>query len=275
MCGGVTWTLAGEPIAAYNCHCKMCRKAHGSAFATYYLVQPEHFRWTSKTDRVVGYRSSDYFVRNSCGVCGAVVPFLGRNGERWAVPAGCHDHGRKADCQIFVADAAPWHEVTGELPRHAAYPAETGYPTVAEKSPATEWNGVVRGSCLCGGIAFQVTEAITIAHNCHCSRCRHARAAAHASNGFTSFEGIRFLKGEDRLKSYKLPNARYFTQTFCEICSAPMPRRDAGRNISVIPLGSLDDDPGVKPIDHIFVAHKASWHEITDDLPRFEEEPTR
>jgi hypothetical protein len=42
----------------------------------------------------------------------------------------------------------------------------------------------------------------------------------------------------------------------------------------VIPAGSLDDDPGMRPEMHIFVGSKADWHEITDDLPQHEAYPT-
>jgi hypothetical protein len=41
----------------------------------------------------------------------------------------------------------------------------------------------------------------------------------------------------------------------------------------VVLAGVLDDDPGARPFRHIFVAHGPAWHEITDDLPRFEERP--
>ncbi len=58
-----------------------------------------------------------------------------------------------------------------------------------------------------------------------------------------------------------------------DVCSSAMPQRDAERKIAFIPLGSLDDDPSIKPADHIFVAYKAGWHDITDDLPRFGEAP--
>ena len=174
--------------------------------------------------------------------------------------------------QVTAIDGYPV-EVTGDLPRHDAYPVETGSPSVEDKPLAAGPEGVLRGSCLCGAVAFHVTEPIKVAYNCHCWRCRHARAAAHSSNGFTSFDGVRFLKGEDHLKSYKVPEARYFTQVFCDVCSSAMPQRDAERKIAFIPLGSLDDDPGIKPADHIFVAYKAGWHDITDDLPRFGEAP--
>ena len=38
-----------------------------------------------------------------------------------------------------------------------------------------------------------------------------------------------------------------------------------------VALGSLDDEPGIRPTEHIFVGSKAAWFEITDDLPQAEE----
>jgi len=35
-----------------------------------------------------------------------------------------------------------------------------------------------------------------------------------------------------------------------------------------VPAGLLDADPGLQPDKHIFVEHKSSWFDITDDLPR-------
>jgi hypothetical protein len=36
-------------------------------------------------------------------------------------------------------------------------------------------------------------------------------------------------------------------------------------------MGSLDDEPSIRPTEHIFVGSKAPWFEITDDLPQSEE----
>jgi hypothetical protein len=41
----------------------------------------------------------------------------------------------------------------------------------------------------------------------------------------------------------------------------------------IIPAGSLDDDPIVRPVVHIHTMSKASWFEITDALPQFAEYP--
>ena len=38
-------------------------------------------------------------------------------------------------------------------------------------------------------------------------------------------------------------------------------------------LGSLDEDPPVRPSMHINLESKASWYEILDDLPRFKALP--
>ena len=275
LCGAVTWELLGDPFAAYNCHCKMCQKVHGSAFGTYYFMHPDQFRWTSDTGTVMHYRSSEFLTRASCDICGSVVPYASDDQKFWVAPAGCHDEGKKADCNVFVVDNAPWHDITNDLPRHDAYPVETGYPSVPDKPLDAGPPGVVRGSCECGAVAFHVTEPFRVAHNCHCSRCRHARAAAHASNGVTSVDGVRFVRGEEHLKNYKVPDARHFAQTFCAVCSSAMPKLDTERGIAVVPLGALDDDPGIKPVDHLFVPFKAGWHDITDDLPRFDAYPPK
>jgi hypothetical protein len=43
--------------------------------------------------------------------------------------------------------------------------------------------------------------------------------------------------------------------------------------VVIVPAGTLDGDPGVRPEAHICVAEKATWFEITDTLPRYEEMP--
>ena len=266
LCGSVRWELTAEPYAIYNCHCRMCQKVHGTGFGTYCFVRPGEVRWTGDTHSIVHYRSSEVLTRSACGTCGSVVPYANLEGDLWVAPGGCHNEMRKPDYNIFVADNAPWHTINGDLPECDGYPEESGIPSVEGLPAPGRKGGPVRGSCLCGAVSYQVLEPFSVAHNCHCSRCRHARAAAHASNGFVSFEGLEYLSGEDQLGSWKVPDARYFTQVFCKTCSAPMPRKDAGRGISIVPLGSLDDDPGIRPSAHIYVADKAAWHDITDDL---------
>ena len=273
LCGKVEWQLLAEPYAIYNCHCRMCQKIHGAAFGTYAFVRPTEFKWISSTEHVVQYRSSEALVRSSCNVCGSVVPYASQAGDHWVAPAGCHSDIRKPDYNIFVADNSPWHTISGNLPACDAYPEESGIAAVEGVSAPTPTDGNIKGSCLCGEVTYEITEPFKLARNCHCTRCRNGRAAAHASNGFVSYDGLAFLTGEELLQSYKVPEAKFFTQVFCKKCSSLMPRKDEGRGISIVPMGSLDNDPDIKTSDHIFVDDKAQWHDITDDLPQHRQAP--
>ena len=276
LCGSVSWELLAEPYAIYNCHCRMCQKVHGAAFGTYVFVTGDQIRWTGRTDTIVHYRSSDVLIRSACDVCGSVVPYSNEGDthkDHWIAPGGCHDEMRKPDYNIFVGDNSPWHTVSAGLPEFHDYPEDSGIPSVEGVPVPGKAEGHVKGGCLCGEVTYQVTGSFIEAHNCHCSRCRYGRAAAHASNTFVAIDDLEYLRGEDRLKSYKVPDAKFFTQVFCEICSSLMPRKDSERGVAIIPMGSLDDDPEIKPADHIFVDDKTNWHDITDGLPQFPKGP--
>ncbi len=131
----------------------------------------------------------------------------------------------------------------------------------------------VKGSCLCGAVAFEMTAKPIRVNHCHCTRCRKVRGTAHATNLVVEVAGVRFLQGEEQLASFKPEGAQFFTHVFCKTCGSSMPRLDVERGIAVVPMGSFDDDPGVRPDRHIFVESKAPWDEITDSLPTFPGRP--
>jgi hypothetical protein len=126
----------------------------------------------------------------------------------------------------------------------------------------------IRGSCLCGAVRYELTETPTRAHNCHCSRCRKSRGAAFASNLIVPRDGFHFLGGEEHVQAYKVPDAARFTHAFCRDCGSSLPWFNAAYGVMIVPMGSLDEDPGIAPGSHIFVESKAAWFTISDDLPQ-------
>lgn len=267
LCGEVAWEADGPLSELHHCHCGYCRKFHGVGFASY-LMAAGGVRFVRGRERVARFESSPGFSRAFCGRCGAVVPGDAFDG-RVFLPAGPldDDPGLRPSFHIFAASKAPWVELRDGLPSFDGFP--THMPATAQPDLARDDSAAgVRGSCLCGGVAYESTGAPLRAYSCHCSRCRKARGAAHASNLFGPIDGFRFVRGEERLASYKVPEAQRFMQVFCRTCGSPMPRVDPDRGIVVIPMGSLDGDPGVRPSRHIFVGSKAPWFEIADDLPQ-------
>ncbi len=276
LCGTLRWRIEPPVDRMTHCHCSMCRKAHGAPFATYMMMPASRFSLVAGEEALRRYDSSSGLRRSFCGRCGSVGPDeeMGEDGPVACVPAGCldDDPGARPEAHIYVASRAPWHVIGDDgLPRHDA--SSSGGEAVSGRPQAGPTGDVLHGSCLCGGVAFEVRSPLKAVHACHCSRCRKARAAAHTTNGFVPGGAVRFTRGESLLESFKLPDARYFTQVFCSTCGSGMPRIDPERGIAVIPMGVLDDDPGRGADDHIYVGSMATWYTIADDLPRFEEGP--
>jgi len=125
LCGGVTYEIAAPIEELSHCHCSMCRKAHGAAFATFARVPAAAFRITAGADLVKRYQSSDPVTRSFCGTCGSNLTFVfaGMPEHLW-VAAGSFDEdpGVRPSAHIFVASKAPWYEITDQLKQFGEYP---------------------------------------------------------------------------------------------------------------------------------------------------------
>ncbi len=270
LCGGVEWSV-DEPLGTMShCHCARCRKAHGSAFATYVGARTSGF--ALHADVAIGrYASSPAGARCFCTRCASVVP--GDPVDEWIfVPAGNFhsDPGVRPRSHLFAASKAPWYTIDDGLPCFDAWPPGSGGAVLEDFARHESSGPYPRGSCLCGAVGFRLDGAPRRAVNCHCSRCRRARSAAFASNLFAP---VAYTRGEEWLASYTLPGAPRFSYAFCTVCGSGLPRADRPGAVVGIPMGSLDDDPGLYPGAHIFVGSKAPWYTIHDALPRFDEFP--
>jgi hypothetical protein len=270
LCGSVRWDAGERPLSLSHCHCSRCRKAHGTAFETTAMTPAAGFR-LGGVEHVAVWESSPGFARRFCRRCGSVVPAQ-PDGPMAFLPAGNldGDPGVRPALHIFVASKAPWYEIPDALPRFDAYPPGIGGTILADR-PHDHTGDAIHGSCNCGAVAFEYDGEPIVARHCHCSRCRKGRSAAHASNLIVPHGRFRFTRGVEHTVSYKVPDAKSFTQVFCAACGGKLPRVAPGRGIAVIPMGALDDDPGVRPREHIFTASKAPWFEILDALPQYPE----
>ncbi|RIL00857.1 MAG: hypothetical protein DCC71_18430 [Proteobacteria bacterium] len=270
LCGDVAWDVDGPFQFLSHCHCSRCRKAHGVPFASYVMAPASGFALRGAQSRVE-WQSSPGMKRCFCGRCGSTVPG-DPEGELTFVPAGNFesDPGVRPVAHIFAASKAPWYEITDALPRFDAFPPGVDAAVLADRPHAHAGDGV-HGGCNCGAVAFTLTAPPFLARYCHCARCRKARSAAHAANLLNRANEIRWDRGADRIASYKIPEAKFFMQCFCSTCGSKLPRVDPSRDYTITPLGSLDDDPGIRPTEHIFAASKAPWFDITDPLPQHPE----
>jgi hypothetical protein len=130
----------------------------------------------------------------------------------------------------------------------------------------------IRGSCLCGGVTFEIDKAAGPVEFCHCNRCRKVSGSSALLMIGVNTKDYRFLTGSELVRTYAAPilySPPAYHSTFCSTCGCPVPIPDPQGEWCEIPAGLFDDDPGVKPDKHIFVELLPAWDEIRDRLPQY------
>jgi hypothetical protein len=134
-------------------------------------------------------------------------------------------------------------------------------------SPKKAGGRRLAGKCLCGAVEYAVADEFVYAAICHCSNCRRATGSA-----FKPFAGIERAKlalarGEDSLMIFGEENAN---DTHCKLCGSLLYSVVRDGAYVHVAMGTLVDDPTIRPTQHIFVGSKAPWFTITDDLPQYQ-----
>lgn len=130
---------------------------------------------------------------------------------------------------------------------------------------------MIRGSCYCGAVAFELSEQPSMMGTCHCSRCRKSGQMTFV---FVKAEHFRWVRGEDNVQRFS-PTAPYnLARAFCRTCGTALGEPGVGDSFPIA-AHALDDDPVVRNRFHEWVNSKPAWYEIVDDAKQFPEHPPR
>lgn len=127
---------------------------------------------------------------------------------------------------------------------------------------------MIEGSCLCGGVAYQIAGQVHHMHYCHCSMCRKAHGSAFATYTGVDPRDLRFTRGQELISRYR--SSEKAERSFCSRCGSNLlfdPK--AIPDVVWVAVGGFDSDPKERPVAHIYVASKAPWFEISDELTQF------
>ena len=124
------------------------------------------------------------------------------------------------------------------------------------------------GKCLCGAVEYAVADEFRYAMNCHCSQCRQATGSAFKSLAGIEREKFRVTRGGDQLATF---GGAAGHDARCKDCGSLLYSIVRDGAFVHVAMGSLVDDPSIRPTKHIFVGSKAPWFTIADDLPQHDE----
>ena len=128
------------------------------------------------------------------------------------------------------------------------------------------------GSCQCRAVTYEVADEFLFAVYCHCSICRRATGAAFKPLAGIERIKLRVTSGADDLLIIR---ADSWHDERCKQCGSFLFAVVRNGTFAHIAMGTLVDDPTIRPSAHIFVGSKAPWFTITDDLPQYDEHIAR
>ena len=115
QCGAVRFTISAGPGATGICHCRMCQRATGNAFAPLYEVPGDRVTWQGQAAE---WASSNISCRGFCRACG--TPLYMRTGDTYEFMAGClhPDFPFVPQDQGGIESRLEWLDTLPTLPAH-------------------------------------------------------------------------------------------------------------------------------------------------------------
>lgn len=122
LCGAIRYEVDELEPAMAHCHCSMCRKFHGAAYATFGEAKKENFRWLAGEEMLQSYTAENGTVRKFCSRCGSSMTFSAPGGDENLVEFSLgtldSDISLRPDAHIYTGSKANWVEICDNLPRY-------------------------------------------------------------------------------------------------------------------------------------------------------------
>jgi hypothetical protein len=130
----------------------------------------------------------------------------------------------------------------------------------------------MRGSCLCGAVAFEITGALPDLYQCHCSLCRKQSGTASNAATIVQASQLMWMRGRDGIKSW-IKNTG-FRSDFCAECGSPVPNPLRNKPYYWVPAGLLDSVETSAITVHLHIGSKANWDHGGATGTKYDEMPS-
>jgi len=121
LCGSVEFSIEQGVTDIIHCHCSLCRKASGSAYATNGFINARDLKLSDKNNTLTFYESSEGKRKYFCKACGApIYSSNSQSPERYRLRLGALDSdiAERPISHNFVTSKANWEDLDAQLPRY-------------------------------------------------------------------------------------------------------------------------------------------------------------
>jgi hypothetical protein len=124
LCGKVRYQISAKLEDMVYCHCSLCRKAQGSAFASNANIDKKHFQFTAGEDQLTAYEALPGHHKYFCKHCGS--PIISSNvahPDKFRVRVGTieTDINERPVAHIYASSKANWENICDDLPQFDSY----------------------------------------------------------------------------------------------------------------------------------------------------------
>lgn len=127
---------------------------------------------------------------------------------------------------------------------------------------------MIKGSCLCGSVKFEIEGKPQSLSYCHCGRCRKT-GGIYSAVLVGDSESLT-VSGAENIVRYAPEDPWKYSRSFCKNCGSSLGELATDEGIYVVAVSALDSDPEILPSAHLHVASKPPWFDIRDDLTQFD-----
>jgi hypothetical protein len=125
---------------------------------------------------------------------------------------------------------------------------------------------MLRATCLCNSVRFEIQETPSEPTACHCTQCRkqtgHFLASANVQKAaikFLAAETLSWFQSSEKVK-----------RGFCAKCGSTLFWEPVFRDWTSVALGCIEGPTALSLERHIFVAEKGDYYVLADGLPQNE-----
>lgn len=121
---------------------------------------------------------------------------------------------------------------------------------------------MIKGSCCCGAVRFELLNKPSMMGTCHCSRCRKVGASTIV---FVKRQDLRWVEGKQHVEVFQHQPPYKYERSFCRLCGTSLGEILSDMDSFPISANAIDSELDINNSFHEFVDEKPSWLEICDN----------